>query len=93
VLGGVCGPLLAVGHASERRSRYADKPALFIGNREIAHSEAPGVIDLRITRGRLVAGPGKNSVRTRRCSAIQPAVTGSMGASTAGGGRRTGASR
>jgi hypothetical protein len=41
---------LAVGHASERRSRYADKPALFIGNREIAHSEAPGVIDLRITR-------------------------------------------
>jgi hypothetical protein len=42
--------LLAVGHASERRSRYADKPALFIGKREIAHSEAPGVIDLRITR-------------------------------------------
>jgi hypothetical protein len=44
------GALLAVGHASERRSRYADKPALFIGNREIAHLEAPGVIDLRITR-------------------------------------------
>src|ERR1700685_761363 len=42
--------LLAVGHASERRSRFADKPALFIGNREIAHSEAPGVINLRITR-------------------------------------------
>jgi hypothetical protein len=42
--------MLAVGHASERRSRFADKPALFIGNREIAHSEAPGVIDLRITR-------------------------------------------
>ncbi len=44
------GALLAVGHASERRSRYADKPALVIGNREIAHCEAPGVIDLRITR-------------------------------------------
>jgi hypothetical protein len=27
-----------------------DKPALFTGNREIAHLEAPGVIDLRITR-------------------------------------------
>jgi hypothetical protein len=44
------GALLAVGHASERRSRFADKSALFIGNREFAHSEAPGVIDLRITR-------------------------------------------
>ena len=44
------GAVLAVGHASERRSRYGDKPALFIGNREIAHLEAPGVIDLRITR-------------------------------------------
>lgn len=44
------GALLAVGHATERQSRYADKPALFIGSREIAHCEAPGVIDLRITR-------------------------------------------
>jgi hypothetical protein len=42
--------ILAAGHATERRSRYGDKPALFSGGREIAHCEAPGVIDLRITR-------------------------------------------
>jgi hypothetical protein len=42
--------MLAAGHATERRSRYGDKPALFKGSREIAHWEAPGVIDLRITR-------------------------------------------
>lgn len=42
--------MLAAGPAVERRSRYGDKPALFAGNREIAHLEAPGVIDLRITR-------------------------------------------
>jgi hypothetical protein len=42
--------MLAAGSAYERRSRYGDKPALFIGGREIAHLEAPGVIDLRITR-------------------------------------------
>ena len=38
------------GPVQERRSRYADKPALFVAGREIAHSEAPGVIDLRITQ-------------------------------------------
>jgi Luciferase len=42
--------MLAAGHASEGRSRYGAKPALFVGAREIAHLEAPGVIDLRITR-------------------------------------------
>ena len=42
--------MLAAGPAVERRSRYGDKPALFAGGREIAHLEAPGVIDLRITR-------------------------------------------
>lgn len=42
--------MLAAGPAYERRSRYGDKPALFIEGREIAHLEAPGVIDLRITR-------------------------------------------
>ena len=42
--------MLAAGPATERRSRYADKPALFAASREIAHLEAPGVIDLRITR-------------------------------------------
>lgn len=42
--------MLAAGPAYERRSRYGGKPALFIEGREIAHLEAPGVIDLRITR-------------------------------------------
>ncbi|HET8660774.1 MAG TPA: luciferase family protein [Micromonosporaceae bacterium] len=41
--------MLRAGHADERRSRFGDKPALFLGSREIAHLEAPGVIDLRIT--------------------------------------------
>ncbi len=42
--------MLAAGPAQERPSRYGDKPALFAGRREIAHLEAPGVLDLRITR-------------------------------------------
>jgi len=42
--------MLASGPAQERDSRYGDKPALVAGSREIAHLEAPGVIDLRITR-------------------------------------------
>jgi hypothetical protein len=42
--------MLAAGPAVERRSRYGDKPALFAGGQEIAHQEASGVIDLRITR-------------------------------------------
>lgn len=42
--------MLAMGPAVERRSRYGDKPALCTASREIAHLEAPGVIDLRITR-------------------------------------------
>ncbi|HTS97653.1 MAG TPA: luciferase family protein [Streptosporangiaceae bacterium] len=42
--------MAAAGPAWERRSRFGDKPALFSGSREIAHLEAPGVIDLRITR-------------------------------------------
>jgi hypothetical protein len=41
--------ILRAGHADERRSRFGDKAALFIGGREVAHLEAPGVIDLRIT--------------------------------------------
>ena len=41
--------MLPLGPVQERRSRYADKPALFLDGREIAHLEAPGVIDLRIT--------------------------------------------
>jgi Family of unknown function (DUF5519) len=42
--------MLGCGPSDERRSRYGEKPALFIDGREIAHLEAPGVIDLRITR-------------------------------------------
>jgi luciferase-like monooxygenase len=42
--------MLAAGPVAERRSRYGDKPALFSASREIAHLEAPGVIDVRITR-------------------------------------------
>jgi Family of unknown function (DUF5519) len=46
--------MLEHGHVIERRSRFADKPALTVSlrigaSREIAHLEAPGVIDLRIT--------------------------------------------
>ena len=43
------GAMLRSGHADERRSRFGDKPALFVADREIAHLEGPGVIDLRIT--------------------------------------------
>lgn len=39
----------ARGPVEERRSRYADKAALWLHGREIAHCEAPGVVDLRIT--------------------------------------------
>ena len=42
--------MLPLGPVHERRSRYGDKPAVAIDAREIAHLEAPGVIDLRITR-------------------------------------------
>jgi hypothetical protein len=42
--------MLEAGPAVESRSRYGDKPALRTAIREIAHLEAPGVIDLRITR-------------------------------------------
>jgi hypothetical protein len=42
--------MAAAGPVHERRSRYGGKPALLTERREIAHLEAPGVIDLRITR-------------------------------------------
>jgi Family of unknown function (DUF5519) len=41
--------MLPLGPVQESRSRYADKPALVLDGREIAHLEAPGVVDLRIT--------------------------------------------
>ena len=42
--------MLAAGPVQEGVSHDGDKPALFAGRREVAHLEAPGVIDLRITR-------------------------------------------
>jgi hypothetical protein len=42
--------MLAAGPVLERSSSYGDKPALFLDGREVAHLEAPGVIDLRISR-------------------------------------------
>jgi len=43
--------VLPLGPVYERRSRYGDKPALFVApQREIAHREAPGVVDVRVTR-------------------------------------------
>ena len=51
--------MLAAGLVQERSSRYGDKPALFLDGREIAHLEAPGVIDLRISsKGWLQARDG-----------------------------------
>jgi Family of unknown function (DUF5519) len=51
--------MLAAGLVQERSSRYGDKPALFLDGREIAHLEAPGVIDLRISsKGWLQAREG-----------------------------------
>jgi hypothetical protein len=32
-----------------RRSRFAPKPAIFLGRREFAHWEGPGRVDLRVT--------------------------------------------
>jgi Family of unknown function (DUF5519) len=42
--------MLSTGKAHELRSRYGDKPAVYIEGREVAHLEAPQIIDLRITR-------------------------------------------
>jgi hypothetical protein len=65
--------MLALGPAAERRSRYGDKPALCTASREVAHLEAPGVIDLRITRAgwllvkdRFSADPAIRHDRSRR---------------------------
>jgi luciferase-like monooxygenase len=43
--------ILPMGALREEPSRYGAKPAVYLNGREIAHSEAPGHIDLRITRG------------------------------------------
>jgi hypothetical protein len=44
--------MLSTGKAHERRSRYGHKPAVYVEDREVAHLEAPGVIDVRITPAR-----------------------------------------
>jgi Family of unknown function (DUF5519) len=46
----VVSAMLAAGPVHERRSRYGAKPAVWTDRREIAHLEAPGIIDLRITQ-------------------------------------------
>lgn len=38
-----------LGPVKVRRSRFADKPALFLGRREFVHWEGPGLVDLRIS--------------------------------------------
>ncbi len=65
--------MLAAGPVLERRSRYGEEPALFTAIREIAHLEAPGVIDLRITgagwsrvKDRFGADPAVRRDRSRR---------------------------
>ena len=43
-------------HAVDQRpSRFADKPAFFVGRREIAHFHGNNAIDLRLTRARIGA--------------------------------------
>lgn len=42
--------ILPMSAVREQPSRYGAKPAIYLNSREIAHSEAPGLIDLRITR-------------------------------------------
>lgn len=42
--------LLALEALDERPSRFGGKDAFFLGKRELAHFEGPGVLDLRLTR-------------------------------------------
>ena len=65
---------LGAGPAQEQFSRYGDKPVLFAGHREIAHLEAPGVIDLRITR----AGWSRVSANCRAARSPFPAPAGTV---------------
>lgn len=41
--------VLSHGAAVEASSRFADKPALFVAEREIAHYDGDGVVDVRVT--------------------------------------------
>jgi hypothetical protein len=42
--------LLEVEGVEESPSMFGDKPALWVNGREIAHADAPGVYDVRLTR-------------------------------------------
>ena len=41
--------LLGIEGVEERKSRFSDNPALFVLDREIAHLEGDGVVDIRLT--------------------------------------------
>jgi len=45
--------LLGLEALDQRPSRFGGKDAFFVGKREIAHFEGPGVLDLRLTRGEI----------------------------------------
>lgn len=42
--------LLALEAFDQRPSRFGGKEAYFVGKREVAHFEGPGVLDLRLTK-------------------------------------------
>jgi hypothetical protein len=68
--------MLTAGAVQERDSRYGDKPALVAGNHEIAHLEAPGVIDLG-SRGTGGRGSARTSATIPRSAVTPVAATGS----------------
>jgi hypothetical protein len=41
--------LLTIEGVEERKSRFSERPALFVRDREIAHLEQDGVVDIRLT--------------------------------------------
>jgi hypothetical protein len=41
--------LLTIEGVEERKSRFSDRPALFVRAREIAHLESDGLVDIRLT--------------------------------------------
>lgn len=45
--------LLGLDALDQRPSRFGGKEAFFVGKREVAHFEGPGVLDLRLTRGEI----------------------------------------
>src|SRR5580692_11627374 len=47
--------LLEIEGVEERKSRFSDNPALFVLDREIAHLESGGIVDIRLTKPRIRA--------------------------------------